>query len=76
MDFIKLYANEIRNVVATLGTSFTNEHARLLRRFCEEVVIVYDGDAAGIRQILEEIPCSRRISPARTAERIPAASPS
>ena len=49
MDFIKLYANEIRNVVATLGTSFTNEHARLLRRFCEEVVIVYDGDAAGIR---------------------------
>lgn len=49
MDFIKLYANGIRNVVATLGTSFTNEHARLLRRFCEEVVIVYDGDVAGIR---------------------------
>ena len=49
MDFIKLYANGIRNVVATLGTAFTNEHARLLRRFCEEVVIVYDGDTAGIR---------------------------
>ena len=49
MDFLKLYANGIRNVVATLGTAFTNEHARLLRRFCEEVVIVYDGDAAGIR---------------------------
>lgn len=49
MDFIKLYANGIRNVVATLGTAFTNEHARILRRFCEEVVIVYDGDAAGIR---------------------------
>ena len=49
MDFIKLYANGIRNVVATLGTAFTNEHARLLRRFCQEVVIVYDGDAAGIR---------------------------
>ena len=49
MDFIKLYANGIRNVVATLGTAFTNEHARFLRRFCEEVVIVYDGDTAGIR---------------------------
>ncbi len=49
MDFIKLYANGIRNVVATLGTAFTNEHARSLRRFCEEVVIVYDGDTAGIR---------------------------
>ena len=49
MDFIKLYANGIRNVVATLGTAFTNDHARLLRRFCEEVVVVYDGDTAGIR---------------------------
>lgn len=49
MDYIKLYANGIRNVVATLGTAFTNEHARFLRRFCEEVVVVYDGDAAGIR---------------------------
>lgn len=49
MDFIKLYANGTRNVVATLGTAFTNEQAKLLRRFCEEVVIVYDGDAAGIR---------------------------
>ncbi len=49
MDFIKLYANGIRNVVATLGTAFTNEHAKLLRRFCEEVAIAYDGDAAGIR---------------------------
>ena len=49
MDYIKLYANGIRNVVATLGTAFTNEHARFLRRFSEEVVIVYDGDTAGIR---------------------------
>ncbi len=49
MDFIKLYANGIRNVVATLGTAFTNEHAKLLRRFSKEVVIVYDGDNAGIR---------------------------
>ena len=49
MDFIKLYVNGIRNVAATLGTSFTNEQAKLLRRFCEEVVIVYDGDTAGIR---------------------------
>ena len=49
MDYIKLYANGIRNVVATLGTAFTNEHSRVLRNFCEEVVIVYDGDPAGIR---------------------------
>ncbi len=48
MDFIKLYASGIRNVVATLGTAFTKEHATLLRRLCPEVVIVYDGDDAGI----------------------------
>ncbi len=48
MDFIRLYSSGIRNVVATLGTAFTREHATLLRRFCQEVVIVYDGDDAGI----------------------------
>ncbi|MCY3985676.1 MAG: DNA primase [Candidatus Dadabacteria bacterium] len=49
LDYIRLYANGIRNVVATLGTAFTNEHSRVLQNFCEEVVIVYDGDPAGIR---------------------------
>ncbi len=48
MDFLKLYINGIRNVVATLGTAFTKNHATILRRFCEEVTIVYDGDEAGI----------------------------
>jgi DNA primase len=35
------------NVVATLGTSFTNGHARMLRRYAKTVVLVFDGDIAG-----------------------------
>lgn len=64
MDFIKLYAKGIRNVVATLGTAFTKDHATILRRFCDEVVIVYDGDAAGISSAVRagEILLEREIS--------------
>ena len=53
MDFIKLYARGIRNVVATLGTAFTKDHATILRRFCDEVVIVYDGDTVGINSAVK-----------------------
>lgn len=64
MDFIKLYAKGIRNVVATLGTAFTKDHATILRRFCDEVVIVYDGDAAGIRSAVRvgEVFLEREVS--------------
>ncbi len=37
-----------RNVVATLGTSFTAGHARMLRRYANRVVLIYDSDVAGI----------------------------
>ena len=53
MDFIKLYTKGIRNVVATLGTAFTKDHATILRRVCDEVVIVYDGDTAGINSAIK-----------------------
>ncbi|MEZ6195230.1 MAG: DNA primase [Planctomycetota bacterium] len=36
-----------RNAVATLGTALTEEHARVLARYTREVVLVFDGDAAG-----------------------------
>jgi len=46
-DVIACHQHERRNVVAALGTAFTPEHATKLRRFCEKVVLVFDGDAAG-----------------------------
>ena len=46
-DVISLYQLGIKNTVATLGTSFTKEHGNILKRYCQEVVICFDGDVAG-----------------------------
>jgi DNA primase len=47
MDFLALYQHGFRNAVATLGTALGEDHVRLMRRFVEEVIVVYDGDKAG-----------------------------
>lgn len=49
MDVIACHQAGVTNVVATLGTALTPEHARILRRFCETVVLVFDSDDAGHR---------------------------
>ncbi len=47
LDVITLWQAGYYNVVATLGTSLTIEHAKILRRNAEQVLICYDGDQAG-----------------------------
>lgn len=47
-DCIMAHQSGLDNVVATLGTSLTHGHVQLLRRYVDEVVLVYDGDQAGI----------------------------
>lgn len=47
MDAIACHQAGITNVVATLGTALTAGNARLLRRQCENVVLLFDGDQAG-----------------------------
>ncbi|MEK6727254.1 MAG: DNA primase [Candidatus Omnitrophota bacterium] len=47
IDFIIPYQEGIRNVVASQGTALTLEQVRLLKRYTHNVVMVYDGDAAG-----------------------------
>ncbi len=49
MDALMLYQSGIDYVVASSGTSLSENHASLLKRFAPEVVIVYDGDASGVR---------------------------
>ena len=46
-DVIMLNQYGIRNAVATLGTSLTEQHARLMKRYSDEVIICYDADSAG-----------------------------
>jgi len=47
LDFLRLFASGFNNVVASSGTALTSQHARLLHRFTNQVVICYDGDEAG-----------------------------
>jgi DNA primase len=46
-DVIMAHQFGCRNVVATLGTSFTAGHARVLRRYAKRIVLVFDSDIAG-----------------------------
>lgn len=46
-DALAMWAAGIKNVVATLGTALTKEHLDLLRRYTEELVIIFDPDEAG-----------------------------
>lgn len=47
MDTVSLYQAGFKNVVASMGTSLTQDQARLIKRYTDTVLISYDGDAAG-----------------------------
>jgi DNA primase len=47
LDTIACHAAGIRNVVAPQGTALTGDHARILKRYVDEVVLCFDGDKAG-----------------------------
>lgn len=49
MDAIACHQAGVRNVVATLGTAMTTANARILRRLCDQVVLLFDGDEAGLK---------------------------
>ncbi|MBI4541330.1 MAG: DNA primase [Gemmatimonadetes bacterium] len=49
MDLVSLAARGIEPVVATLGTAMTDEHARLVARYCSRALLLYDSDLAGLR---------------------------
>lgn len=52
MDVISLYQNGIRNVSASLGTALTENQAKLLKRYTNNIVLSYDADQAGINAAL------------------------
>ena len=55
MDVITLNQAGFTNAVATLGTAITPDQARLMRQYCEEVVISYDSDEAGQKATMKAI---------------------
>ena len=54
-DVISMHQSGIENVVASSGTSLTEGQIRLLHRFTQDITILYDGDAAGIKASLRGI---------------------
>ncbi len=51
-DVIALHEHGITNVVAPLGTALTADHVQILRRFALSVMLVFDGDTAGVNAAL------------------------
>jgi DNA primase len=47
LDTIACHANGLKHVVAPQGTALTPEHARILKRYVDEVILCFDGDKAG-----------------------------
>ena len=56
MDTIALHQGGFDCAVASLGTSLTEDHARLISRYTKEVILAYDGDAAGVNAAQRAIP--------------------
>lgn len=54
-DVITLHAQGIQNVIAPMGTAFTEDQARLLARYTRRVVVLFDGDRAGEEATLRAI---------------------
>ncbi len=54
-DVISLFQADIQNVVASSGTSLTIEQIRLLKRFTDNVTVLYDSDSAGVKASLRGI---------------------
>ncbi len=59
MDVISMHQAGFTNAVASLGTALTSQHALLLKRYTDEVILTYDSDEAGVRAALRAIPLLR-----------------
>jgi len=47
LDLIACFTNGVQNIVAPQGTAFTDQHARIIKRYANEVVLCFDSDNAG-----------------------------
>ncbi|HNV29604.1 MAG TPA: DNA primase [Cyclobacteriaceae bacterium] len=54
-DVISLHQSDVQNVVASSGTALTESQIKLIRRFTENITVLFDGDAAGIKAALRGI---------------------
>ncbi|MCX5865608.1 MAG: DNA primase [Deltaproteobacteria bacterium] len=55
-DLLSLVVHGVRNVVAPLGTALTQAHIRSLRGYTDEVILLFDGDQAGLKAAMRSVP--------------------
>ncbi len=55
-DLLSLSVYGIDYTVAPLGTSLTREHVRSLKGFCDRVILLFDGDSAGLKAAMRSVP--------------------
>lgn len=56
MDVIALWQAGFKTAVAALGTAFNENHTRLLKKYADSVIILFDSDEAGVKAVLRAIP--------------------
>ena len=61
VDVIAMHQAGFTNAVASLGTAFTSQHAMLLKRYTDQVVLTYDSDGAGVKAALRAIPILKEV---------------
>jgi DNA primase len=54
-DVLSMHQSDVENVVASSGTALTEEQIKLIRRFTDNITVLFDGDAAGIKAALRGI---------------------
>ena len=61
MDVISMHQAGYTNAVASLGTALTEQHAALLKRYTDQVILTYDSDGAGVKAALRAIPILKEV---------------
>ena len=54
LDVISMHQAGFTNAVASLGTAFTSQHAGVLKRYTDQVILTYDSDGAGVKAALDK----------------------
>ena len=55
-DLLSLAVHGVRNVVAPLGTALTQAHVRSIKGYTDEVILLFDGDQAGLKAAMRSVP--------------------
>ena len=55
-DVLALHKAGVTHAIATLGTALTEKHVQVLRRYCKNVVVMFDGDQAGQKAAQKSLP--------------------